>query len=203
MFLSLLETNIDIDEFIPTSFRIFFNGHFCYVFKFGIIKNVLGIIRHISFYNNDFMMSHPAIVDSVEFYKSLLIGHTFNHDSHFSKAYVPLNVRFGLENQDYNINETGILCCPNDPLISMKYECIPKLKAVLLDISLFVPEKIWAYDKTHRKCCCKNSCTISRCGRMINIYLERDLRVKSFLVSNSLILLFLFIRSNIMNTFRA
>ena len=46
----------------PEIKQLFVNGHFCYVFKFGIITNGLGIIRHISFYNNDFMKSHPDIV---------------------------------------------------------------------------------------------------------------------------------------------
>ena len=46
----------------PEIKQLFVNGHFCYVFKFGIVTNSLGIIRHISFYNRDFMTSHPDIV---------------------------------------------------------------------------------------------------------------------------------------------
>ena len=46
----------------PEIKQLFINGHFCYVFKFGIVTNGLGIIRHISFYNKDFMASHPDIV---------------------------------------------------------------------------------------------------------------------------------------------
>ena len=42
--------------------QLYINGHFCYVFKFGIVTNGLGIIRHISFYNKDFMDSHPDII---------------------------------------------------------------------------------------------------------------------------------------------
>lgn len=42
--------------------QLYINGHFCYVFKFGIITNGLGIVRHISFYNKDFMTSHPDII---------------------------------------------------------------------------------------------------------------------------------------------
>ena len=45
----------------PEIKQLYINGHFCYVFKFGIVTNGLGIIRHISFYNKDFMMSHPDI----------------------------------------------------------------------------------------------------------------------------------------------
>ena len=46
----------------PEIKQLFINGHFCYVFKFGIVTNGLGIIRHISFYNKDFLNSHPDIV---------------------------------------------------------------------------------------------------------------------------------------------
>jgi transposase len=46
----------------PEIKQLYINGHFCYVFKFGIITNGLGIIRHISFFNKDFMVSHPDIV---------------------------------------------------------------------------------------------------------------------------------------------
>lgn len=46
----------------PEIKQLYINGHFCYVFKFGIVTNGLGIIRHISFYNKDFMAAHPDIV---------------------------------------------------------------------------------------------------------------------------------------------
>lgn len=46
----------------PEVRQLYINGHFCYVFKFGIVTNGLGIIRHISFYNKDFMASHPDII---------------------------------------------------------------------------------------------------------------------------------------------
>lgn len=46
----------------PEIKQLYINGHFCYVFKFGIVTNGLGIIRHISFYNKDFIESHPDIV---------------------------------------------------------------------------------------------------------------------------------------------
>ena len=48
----------------PEIKQLYINGHFCYVFKFGIVTNGLGIIRHISFYNKDFITSHPDIVVS-------------------------------------------------------------------------------------------------------------------------------------------
>ena len=46
----------------PEIKQLYINGHFCYVFKFGIVTNGLGIIRHISFYNKEFLASHPEII---------------------------------------------------------------------------------------------------------------------------------------------
>ena len=42
--------------------QMYINGHFCYAYKFGIITNGLGIVRDITFYNKDFLKSHPDIV---------------------------------------------------------------------------------------------------------------------------------------------
>ena len=42
--------------------QLYINGHFCYVYKFGIITNGLGIVRHISFYNKEFINNHPDII---------------------------------------------------------------------------------------------------------------------------------------------
>lgn len=46
----------------PAIQQMYINGHFCYAYKFGIITNGLGIVRDISFYNKDFLKSHPDIV---------------------------------------------------------------------------------------------------------------------------------------------
>lgn len=42
--------------------HLYINGHFCYVYKFGIVTNGLGIVRHISFYNKTFLAAHPEII---------------------------------------------------------------------------------------------------------------------------------------------
>ena len=39
----------------PEIKQLYINGHFCYVFKSGFVTNGLGIIRHISFYDKEFM----------------------------------------------------------------------------------------------------------------------------------------------------
>ena len=209
----------------PEIKQLYINGHFCYVFKFGIVTNGLGIIRHISFYFKNFMVSHPDIVvekksdspdedkcvhdsklliptrrdffskhplinpktflgdaafDTAQFYKSLLTGDTFGNDKHFSKAYVPLNARSGLENLDYSINEDGIPCCPHDPSLQMKYEGTCKLRSGVTRYKFVCPKIKWIYDKStqkaHRHCFCDNPCTSSKCGRMVYIYPEKDLR---------------------------
>ena len=41
--------------------QLYINGHFCYAYKFGIVTNVLGIIRHLAFYDKDFFKAHPDI----------------------------------------------------------------------------------------------------------------------------------------------
>ena len=46
----------------PAIQQMYINGHFCYPFKFGIISNGLGIVRDISFYNQEFLKSHPDII---------------------------------------------------------------------------------------------------------------------------------------------
>lgn len=65
--------------------QLYINGHFCYVYKFGMITNGLGIVRDISFYNKNFMEAHPEIEldkksDSPDEDKSL----------HDTKALVPV-----------------------------------------------------------------------------------------------------------------
>ena len=45
----------------PEIKQLYINGHFCYVYKFGIVTNGFGIVRHISFYNKDFLATHPEI----------------------------------------------------------------------------------------------------------------------------------------------
>ena len=209
----------------PEIKQLYINGHFCYVFKFGIVTNGLGIIRHISFYNKEFMLSHPEIVvdkksdspdedkcahdsklliptlkdffekhplinpkvflgdaafDTVGLYKELLTGDTFGNNRHFSKAYIPLNARSHLENVDYAINDDGIPCCPHDSSIPMKYEGTSKLRSGITRYKFVCPKMKWVYDKStrkcHRECQCSNPCTSSKCGRMVYIYPEKDLR---------------------------
>ena len=210
----------------PEIKQLYINGHFCYVFKFGIVTNGLGIIRHISFYNKDFLEAHPDIVvekksgspdedkcvhdsklliptlkdffakhpllnpqtflgdaafDTATLYKELLTGNTFGVNRHFSKAYIPLNARSGLENQDYIINADGIPCCPHDPSLPMRPESSKSnLRSGIPTFKFVCPKMKWVCDKAsgkcRRECLCDNPCTPSRCGRMVYIYPERNLR---------------------------
>ena len=138
----------------------------------------------------DFFSKHPLInpktflgdaaFDTAQLYKSLLTGDTFGNDKHFSKAYIPLNARSGLENLDYSINEDGIPCCPHDPSLQMKYEGTSKLRSGVTRYKFVCPRMKWIYDKStqksHRHCLCDNPCTSSKCGWMVYIYPEKDLR---------------------------
>lgn len=41
--------------------QLYINGHFCYVYKFAIMTNGLGIVRHISFLDENFKDNHPEL----------------------------------------------------------------------------------------------------------------------------------------------
>ena len=41
--------------------QLYVDGHFCYAYKIGIVTNGLGIIRHLDFYNKDFLAKHPEL----------------------------------------------------------------------------------------------------------------------------------------------
>jgi hypothetical protein len=205
--------------------QLYVDGHFCYVYKIGIVTNGLGIVRHLDFYNKDFLTAHPELIpnkksdspdedksihdarlliptlkdffkahplidpktflgdaafDSAIIYKALLTGDTFGSDKHFSSAYIPLNSRSHLENPDYEINENGIPCCPKDPSLELKPEGTSKRRNGIVRYKFVCPKMIWEYNpetqRAHRKCACDHPCTGSRCGRMIYIYPEKDLR---------------------------
>lgn len=72
--------------------QLYINGHFCYVYKFGMVTNGLGIVRDISFFNSNFIKSHPDIIidkksDSPDEDKSL----------HDAKAVIPVLKDFFLK----------------------------------------------------------------------------------------------------------
>lgn len=90
----------------------YLDGHFCYAYKIGIVTNGLGIIRHLDFYDRDFLKKHPDIplkkkTDSPDEDKSIhdsrlliptlkdmflrhpdIIPHTFLGDAAFDSAHI-------------------------------------------------------------------------------------------------------------------
>ena len=85
----------------PAIQQMYINGHFCYAYKFGIVTNGLGIIRHISFYNKDFLDAHPEVIvekkekspdedKSLADAKALILvlqaAHTFRTDDCFGRG---------------------------------------------------------------------------------------------------------------------
>ena len=172
--------------------QMYINGHFCYAYKFGIITNGLGIVRDITFYNKDFLKSHPDIVvekksDSPDEDKSLADSKAINiykslfEEIGFQKAFIPLKTKLSVEGIDYTVNENGIPCCPHDPSLPMRREgCKSHLRSKLPTMKFVCPKMKWKYnpaDKSnHRVCHCDNPCTSSSCGRMIYLYPEKNLR---------------------------
>lgn len=211
--------------------QLYVDGHFCYVYKIGIVTNGLGIVRHLNLYNKDFLDAHPELLpnkksdspdidksihdarlliptladffqshplinpktflgdaafDSANIYKELLKGGSFGtndsgQDNCFSKAYIPLNSRSKLSREsECPLNGNGIPCCPKNSGIEMKPEGQLITKSGIKKYKFVCPKMIWDYNpvtqRSHRKCTCGNPCTTSKCGRMVYIYPEQDLR---------------------------
>lgn len=198
--------------------QLYINGHFCYVYKFGIVTNGLGIARDISFFDKDFLKDHLDIVidkktDSPDEDKSLhdtkavipvlkdffkkhplinpnvfigdaafdsgIIYKSILQDIKFSKAYIPLNARSKLKNEECTINEDGIPCCPHDHSLLMKPEGSCKSKNGLVRYKFSCPKIKFVNQenkKYKRQCYCENPCTTSPNGRMFYVYPEKDLR---------------------------
>jgi Transposase domain (DUF772). len=146
----------------------------------------------------DFFRKHPLInpktflgdaaFDSIEIYKTLLSGDTFGYDPDgtpriFEKAYIPLRSATKLTNPDYIVNENGFPCCPHDPTLPMKPEGnTSHLRCGLKTFKFVCPKMKWETipdGKSHsrRVCTCDNPCTDSKCGRMVYLYPEKDLRL--------------------------
>jgi hypothetical protein len=52
----------DAAEANPFVKQQYINGHFCYAHKAGVITNGLGIVRHISFFDEPFKLKYPEVV---------------------------------------------------------------------------------------------------------------------------------------------
>ena len=144
----------------------------------------------------DFFRKHPLIdpvtflgdaaFDSADIYKSLLSGDMFGTREDgtariFERAFIPMNVRAADKGTDYTINEEGIPCCPHDPTLPMKPEGnTSHLRCGLKTFKFVCPKMSWdkCEDGKHRRIChCENPCTSSRCGRMVYLYPEKNLRL--------------------------
>ena len=146
----------------------------------------------------DFFRKHPLInpktflgdaaFDSIEIYKALLSGDAFGYDPDgtpriFEKAYIPLRSAAKLTSPDYIVNENGVPCCPHDPTLPMKPEGnTSHLRCGLKTFKFVCPKMKWKTipdrkSHTRRVCTCDNPCTDSKCGRMVYLYPEKDLRL--------------------------
>lgn len=164
----------------PAIQQMFISGHFCYAFKFGIITNGLGIVRDISFYNKNFLDSHPDIPigkksDSKalipvlkDFFKkhplinpkaflgdaafdTIKIYKYLLQETSFEKAYIPLKTKLKIKGIDYTVNEEGIPCCPNDASLPMKREGSKShLRCGLPTMKFVCPKMKWEYNKTDK-----------------------------------------------------
>lgn len=136
----------------PAIQQMYINGHFCYSYKFGLVTNGLGIVRDITFYNQDFLKAHPNIVvqkksDSPDEDKSLadskalipvltdffnkhplIHPKTFLGDSAFDTIEIYHNLFHTLHFEKAFIPLNGRLSLPNSdcPLNEYGIPCCPK-----------------------------------------------------------------------------
>ena len=134
----------------------------------------------------DFFHKHPSIkpavflgdsaFDSIDIYNELLGKDGLG----FSKAFIPLNSTHGLKYPDCPINEDGVPCCPNDPMVPMKSETSgTHLRCGIPTLKFVCPKMSWVKcedGKYRRRTSCENPCTDSPCGRMFYVYPEKNLR---------------------------
>lgn len=129
---------------------MYINGHFCYAYKSGIVTNGLGIVRDITFYNQNFFAAHPDIVvekksDSPDEDKSLAD----------SKALLPVLIDFFKKHPFFN---------PKIFLGDAAFDTIAIYKSLFGDIGFekaFIPlrvklsmeEKRYTFNKDGIPCC--------------------------------------------------
>lgn len=126
--------------------QLYINGHFCYVYKFGLITNGLGIVRDISFYNTSFLDAHPEIIldkksDSPNEDKSL----------HDSKALIPVLIDFFTKHP---------LIKPDTFLGDAAFDTLAIYKSLLQDLHF---EKAYI-PLNNRSSLVNNKCTINQDG---------------------------------------
>lgn len=150
----------------PHAKQQYINGHFCYADKFAILTNGLGIIRHITFLDDDFKQLHPEIPvvkksDSPDEDKS--IGD--------STSLKPVLSDFFALHPHFQPNPT----CPKDPSLDMKYlgHCHEKGRA---------DRDKWGCPKVHMVkgqwvCDCTEPCSTAKKGRTTYTYENMDFRI--------------------------
>lgn len=150
----------------PHAKQRYINGHFCYADKFAILTNGLGIIRHITFLDDDFKQLHPEIPvvkksDSPDEDKS--IGD--------STSLKPVLSDFFALHPHFQPNPT----CPKDPSLDMKYlgHCHEKGRA---------DRDKWGCPKVHMVkgqwvCDCTEPCSTAKKGRTTYTYENMDFRI--------------------------
>ena len=147
----------------PDAKQQYINGHFCYADKFAILTNGLGIIRHISFLDDDFKAAHPdtflgdSSFDTIETYGMLL------NDFHFSKALIPYNLRNESNLKKVGYNEYGYPICPGDPSLAIKYCGITHENGRADRVKWICPKVHMVRGKY--VCDCKNPCSTATKGR--------------------------------------
>lgn len=190
------------------------NGHFCYALKAGIVTNGLGIVRHISVFDNDFKSSRTNNPDSdKELGDSAALNivlfdffhshpntkfSTFIGDSAFDSYdnYSLLKNRFGFsravipmnlrnsKTSDALFDSDGTPVCPLD---RSKFTFLGKSggKNRSVRFKWVCPKSVVIPKSSGRICTCDSPCTQSSYGKCVYTYPDKDFRLYPGVPRNS------------------
>ena len=157
------------------------NGHFCYAYKAGIVTDGLGIIRHISFFDDDFREKHPEVntpkSDNPDIDKEIGDSTALKPVlSDFFEAHPDLKYHTFLGDSAFDSYDNYSMLNPVCPLNGEQFICLGKSggKNRSLRYKWVCPKSI--PDGTTRKCVCETPCTDSPYGRCVYTYPDKNFR---------------------------
>ena len=183
----------DEAEKAPMARQQYINGHYCYSFKAGIVTDGLGIIRHISFFDDDFRKKHPEIVtpksddpekdkeigDSVSLKPVLSdffgIHKSFSYSTFLGDAAFDSYDIYSMLKNEFNFSRACIPL-PVCPLDGTQFTCLGKSggKNRSMRIKWVCHKSIQKGNK--RICVCETPCTESSYGKCTYTYPDKDFR---------------------------
>ena len=187
----------------------FLNNHFGYYLKANIVTDGLGIIRHIDFYDEEMDFSSGPNSAKNKYDSKTLIPvlenyftkhPTFNYDYFIADAgfdsgdnyeylikdrnlspIIPINPRNESNLPESGFTPEGIPTCPFDSTLEMKFDGITREKGRSTRLKYICPKskKCNVNGHTSYILSCEKPCTKSKCGRIIQVCINKNYRLNT------------------------